>query len=90
MILQTLDRPGLAARYRNKHHLSKHQPALPLLLYILRGLELEIVRVGEDDRIDRFRIDRRRLQVSQPEIFRALKQSTIDQDPTVIGFQKKF
>ena len=47
------------------------------------------MRMREDHCVHGLRIDRRRLPVSQSQIFRTLKESTIDKDSSIFGFKKE-
>ena len=46
------------------------------------------VGVGQDDRVNRRRIDRERVPVAQPELFQSLKQAAIHQNPASIDLQE--
>ena len=46
--------------------------------------------MGQDNRINRLWIDRKRLPVSNPELLVALEQPTIDQDSPRAGLNKIF
>jgi hypothetical protein len=48
------------------------------------------VRVRQDDRVNRGRIDRERLPVAQPQLFQPLKQAAIDENPAPVDLEKMF
>jgi hypothetical protein len=48
------------------------------------------VRMREDDGVDPSRIDRQRRPIAMPQLFKALEESAVDQNPMVAEIEQMF